>query len=152
MELILIRSERNDWGTFGELIAPSKGGLFSALKTCEDDWRDNQRNISCIPAGRYRLVRTVYYKHNYETFEVTPVPNRHRILIHPGNTEEDTDGCILVGLRRGTLWVPDEDDPLHKLALKDAVVESQAAFATFMDWMRGVDDAYLVIRWGPGLP
>ena len=133
------------WGTRGLTF-------YNALRTQEDDWLDNQRGISCIPDGKYKLVRTIYHKHGYETFEVTNVPGRSRILIHPGNTEEDSDGCILVGMRTGYLWVPDEDKPDHPLTRKRAVVESRAAFSLFMREMMGVDEDYLTIQWGPGLP
>lgn len=150
--LRLMRSETGVDGTFGRLLDPAAGGLFTALHTAEDDWRGNARGVSCIPAGVYVLARTIYYRHGYETFEVTDVPGRSRILIHPGNTEEDTDGCILVGMRRGMLWVPDEDDPAHPLVRKQAVVASREAFRRFMEDMKDVDTATLTVEWGPGLP
>lgn len=114
----------------------------------EDDWKSNQPNESCIPAGTYLLVRTVYHKHGYETFEVTGVQGRQRILIHPANTEEDVQGCIGLGMRRGMLMVRDEDTPGHPLVNKRAVVASREAFQRFMAEMRAVDEAQLTIEWG----
>ena len=93
MELHLVRTDLTPDGTFGRLLVPD----HSVLCTCEDDWQANTPGDSCIPAGRYVLERTIYHKHGFPTFEVTGVPGRSRILIHPGNTEEDTAGCILVG-------------------------------------------------------
>jgi hypothetical protein len=112
--------------------------------------RDNQRSISCIPAGEYELRRTIYNKHGYETFEVTGVPNRTRILIHPGNTEEDVMGCIAVGLKRGYLERKDEDT--GKIHSKRAILESRQAFKHFMAHLQGDNVARLVIEWAPGLP
>ena len=146
MQLHLLRTEQTEDGIFGTL----KVGAY-IVHTCEDDWRDNQPSVSCIPAGSYRLHRTIYQKHGYETFEVTGVPGRSRILIHPGNTEEDTQGCILVGLRRGLLRVPDEDDPAHPMVMKRAVVASQDAFRRFMSEMAHVDEAELTVEWAVGL-
>jgi hypothetical protein len=151
MSLRIVRDLRSTDGTFGQLWNTRSGGFFNALHTCEDDWLDNRRNVSCIPAGTYKVLRTIYYKHGYETFEII-VPGRSRILFHPGNTEEDTDGCVLVGMRRGTLWVRDEDAPLKPLAHKTAVVNSQQAFRLFMESMRDIDEDILAVDWAPGLP
>ena len=58
--------------------------------------RDNQQDISCIPAGRYRVTRykspskgNVLLLHN--------VVNRTYIEIHAGNYTREILGCILVG-------------------------------------------------------
>lgn len=138
--LTLTRTERNEDGTFGKLYTP---GI--SLYTMEDDWIDNKPIISCIPAGIYILRRTIYHKHNIETFEVTGVPGRSRILIHPANTEEDVEGCIGVGMRMGTLLRKDEDT--GQMHLKTAVVASQEAFRRFMLVMLDVDEAKLLVRW-----
>lgn len=148
MRLTLLRTENTTDGVFGRLNLPGMQSLF----TCEDDWRNNQKGQSCIPAGLYLLKRTVYHKHGYEAFWVSNVPGRDRILIHPGNTEEDVEGCILVGLRQGKLWVPDEDTPTHRMTEKRAVVASREAFRRLMNKMAGVDEAELLIEWAPGLP
>jgi hypothetical protein len=154
MDLELIRSERNPDGTFGEMTVPMPtAGAPLILKTCEDDWLDNARGRSCIPEGDYILHRTVYVKHGYETFEVTGVPGRARILIHPGSTEEDTMGCILVGLRRGKILVAKDEDTGAANRFKEAVLESQVAFHHhFMPAMQGVDQAFLHVMWAAGLP
>jgi hypothetical protein len=147
MNLSLLRTENTSDGVFGLL----KAGTYTFV-TVEDDWKDNAKGQSCIPAGTYRLRRTVFHKHGYEAFEVTGVPGRTRILIHPANTEEDIEGCIGVGLRRGHLQVRDEDDPAHPLVTKRAVVASQEAFRRFMQEMAHIDEAELLIEWGVGLP
>lgn len=139
--LTLHRTERTADGTFGTLEVP--GTL--TVHTMEDDWRDNAPRESCIPAGTYTMRRTIYHKTGVETFEVVGVPGRSRILIHPANTEEDVEGCIGVGLRRGRLWVADEDAPGHPLTLKHAVVASQDAFRRLMSVLSGVDEASLSI-------
>jgi len=147
-DLRLVRTERTPDGVFGVLtLEPGQ-----ALRTLEEDWQDNARSVSCIPAGTYTLQRTIYRKHGYETFEVTGVPGRSRILIHPGNTEEDTMGCILVGLRQGTVIVPKDEDTGAPNMEKRAVVASQEAFRRFMRSMADVDTAQLTIEWTEGLP
>jgi hypothetical protein len=87
--------------------------------TLEEPWRNNQPRISCIPTGIYEVKRR--RSPNFgNTFEVTNVPGRSHILFHPGNTTNDTQGCILFGYRYG------------ELEGRAAVLESRRAFAAFM--------------------
>lgn len=146
----ILRQHQYADGVFGTLWINDE--YEDALTTLEDDWLQNAPRSSCIPSGHYEMARTVYRKHNYETFEILDVPHRERILIHPGNTEEDTMGCVLVGLRRGIVVVPRDEDTGRIRAAKYAVVSSQEAFGRFMRRMSGVDKAPLTIRWAMGLP
>lgn len=157
MRLILLRKERLADGVFGELRVLYEDGEGQPIQpgnaffTVEDDWRDNLPRISCIPAGLYALHRTVYHKHGYETFEVMGVPGRSRILIHPANTEEDLEGCIGVGLRRGKLRVIRDEDTGEVGREKEAVVQSTQAFHQLMEMMAAVDEATLEVVWIGGL-
>ncbi|MCA1761303.1 MAG: DUF5675 family protein, partial [Bacteroidales bacterium] len=65
-------------------------------KTLELPWRENKRNISCIPTGTYDVLRNNSPKFG-KTFHLQSVPGRSEILIHKGNYNKDTQGCILVG-------------------------------------------------------
>lgn len=56
--------------------------------------RDNVQDISCVPAGTYRLKMVVSAKFG-PSYEVKDVDGRLHILIHKGNTVHDTWGCIL---------------------------------------------------------
>lgn len=64
--------------------------------TLEPAWRDNQQNISCIPDGTYLLTH-----HNSPTYgkclKLHSVDGRTDILMHYGNFNTNTQGCILVG-------------------------------------------------------
>lgn len=103
--LQLTRTESSFEGTFGELFL---GG--TVFYTGELPWRNNERNKSCIPAGRYLLHRVNSPKFG-QTWEVTNVPGRTHILFHVANyfgdksrgLRSDVDGCIGLGLGRGTL-------------------------------------------------
>ena len=76
----------------------------------EDEYRaDKVANETRIPAGRYKVdVRTeggfhARYTARFPNFHrgmlhVSDVPGFTFILIHIGNTDEDTAGCLLVGL------------------------------------------------------
>ena len=96
VNLLIIRDTFTEKSTLGRLFV--NGEEF--CDTLELPWRDNQRSISCIPAGEYkvrlRLARESATR-NYLHLLVQDVPNRTYILFHRGNTAKDTRGCILVG-------------------------------------------------------
>ena len=79
-------------GTFGVLFDED---IPFAL-TLEREWNDNKRGESCIPTGTY-LCRRVQSPKFGDTFEVCDVPDRSSILLHGGNIEDDSHGCILIG-------------------------------------------------------
>lgn len=137
-DIRLLRELADDDGTFGRWLMPAElGGMW--WYTVEDDWRQNQVGESCIPLGRYELVRTVYHRHGYETFEITGVPNRSRILVHPANTENDVMGCCGLGCVQGYQTVEVDEDTGFRKVRKRAVLQSKKAFNEFMRAMKGVD-------------
>lgn len=108
MNLDLHRFSYTANGTFGEIYMNGEHLCF----TCELPWQDNKTGISCIPAGTYECQPHDGVKFK-RVWELENVPNRSAILIHNGNTVDDTDGCILVG------------DALGKLYGRPAVMNSQ---------------------------
>jgi len=97
INLLLIRDTFSENSVIGELFLNGE----RMCDTLENPWLDNQRNISCIPEGEYkvrlRLPRESASR-DYLHLLVQDVPNRDWILFHRGNTAKDTSGCILVGL------------------------------------------------------
>ena len=96
INLLLIRDTFTDESTIGELFL--NGERF--CDTLELPYRDNQRSVSCIPTGSYK-VRMRYPRESatrdYLHLLVQEVKDRSYILFHKGNTAKDTRGCILVG-------------------------------------------------------
>jgi len=95
----LVRQPSAPNGTLGEMLNPDGSHLCF---TCERPWLNNQEDTSCIPVGIYTCVPHNSPAHP-NTWELENVPGRTAILIHNGNTEVDSEGCILVGNQTGTM-------------------------------------------------
>jgi hypothetical protein len=86
MELELYRTYDPE-GTNGEL-------KLLVCNTIELPWLQNQRNVSCIPEGRYELRKRFIKKFGLHLL-VVDVPDRSWILIHPANdAKTQLKGCI----------------------------------------------------------
>lgn len=97
INLLLIRDKFTKNSTIGELFLNGE----RMCDTLENPYINNERNISCIPEGQYKVrLRTARESatRDYLHLLVQDVPNRDYILFHRGNTAKDTSGCILVGL------------------------------------------------------
>ena len=92
MKIIIHRISTNKDGTFGVLTID---GVPECV-TLEETWLDNKKRVSCIPAGTYQCNEYSGTKYK-DVWLVRDVPDRTAILIHWGNTEANTAGCILVG-------------------------------------------------------
>ena len=108
MELEVIRFNKGVDATNGMLFDVTGDRKFLCY-TLEDESREEKVwGETCIPNGTYEIrFRTEGGYHNkYSSrfqnihkgmLEVCDVPNFKYILIHCGNTDEDTAGCLLVG-------------------------------------------------------
>ena len=89
MVLELLRRYFPD-GTNGDLWC--KGERI--CRTIELPWNDNERNVSCIPEGKY-LIKSRFTDERGWHFEIANVPNRSFILFHPANDAlKELRGCI----------------------------------------------------------
>lgn len=106
MEIYIKRLTSNADSTLGALFI---NGYFKCF-TLEDEHREVKvKHETRIPKGRYEIkFRTVggfhaRYQSRYGDahlgmLELQDVPNFQYILIHAGNTDDDTSGCLLVGM------------------------------------------------------
>lgn len=89
MELILTRKYAAE-GTDGLL---SMNGIPVCF-TIELPWRDNKKEVSCIPEGHYKLEKRNSARLKKHIL-VKNVPGRSLILIHAANNAElELKGCI----------------------------------------------------------
>jgi len=93
---LLRRPELKD-RTLGHLLVFEGLALLDRFVALELIWKDNKRNISRYPAGRYTLVpRSSQSKGNH--LEIIGIPGRTLCLVHRGCFPDDTEGCTLVGM------------------------------------------------------
>ena len=91
--------------------------------TLEDVVREEKvYGETAIPVGRYRVLVTRSNRFQCDMPLLVGVPNFEGIRIHPGNTDKDTHGCILVGTGVSTA--------------ETAITESRAAYARVFDCIR----------------
>lgn len=129
IQVILYRIGEFDEQTYGVLAF----GKRPRFVTVEDLWKENQRNISCIPVGSY--TARAYDSPSFgETYIVDNVPGRSGILFHPGNSHADTRGCILVGSSYAS-------EPGSS-----GIVNSRVAFAKFLRLLKDVSEFNLDVR------
>ena len=115
MELVLTRDAFLPTRTLGKLYADNVFECF----TCEDAVRDKKiAGETAIPKGRYRVIITLSNRFKRELPILLNVPNYEGVRIHSGNTEADTEGCILCGSTRNDSGVFSSRIATNNLILK----------------------------------
>lgn len=66
-------------------------------KGIELPWKQNQKGISCIPAGIYSAIAVKRYSNNRYALWVQDVPDRTQIMVHSANYARDLMGCLAPG-------------------------------------------------------
>jgi hypothetical protein len=124
-EVNIFRTAENDTQTRGVIIVKNENNgwwLPEAFCTLELPWRDNQRNISRIPAGEYEAIKYYSPKFKRTVILLLDVPERTGIEIHPGNTIDDTTGCIVVGKKWGDINKDGNPDVLDGRKAMDKIL------------------------------
>ena len=97
MKVLIERFQYEDKQTLGLLYVLNDDKAVEYMcGTLELGWKENQRSISCIPVGDYKVTKRTSPKYG-EHFHILDVPDRDYILIHAGNFYSDIRGCVLVG-------------------------------------------------------
>ena len=75
---------------------------------------------TAIPYGRYEVVITFSNRFKKPLPLLLNVPGFEGVRIHSGNTQEDTEGCLLLGTTRN----------------ENMVLNSRVAMSVFMEWLK----------------
>ncbi len=106
MNIEVVRKTFTDHSSIGSLYIDGRWQCY----TLEDvdrqiqaagfiEWNANLKieKQTAIPYGTYELIINFSNRFNKEMPLLIGVPDFSGVRIHSGNTEEDTEGCILVG-------------------------------------------------------
>lgn len=114
LELLLDRDVRTRHSTIGVLYVDGKFECFT-LEDVDRNLTDamtedavKQQKIfgqTAIPEGRYKVVLSMSNRFKRLLPEVLGVKGFEGIRIHSGNTDKDTEGCVLVGQTRSIDFV-----------------------------------------------
>jgi hypothetical protein len=135
MNLTLKRDKFIAGGIFGSLFS---GDNSLVLCTLEHAYQDEYEFVPKIPIGTFECIRGIHQleptaispkPQPFETFEITGIDGHTGILFHTGNFNEDSSGCVLVGLGRN----------------EKMIINSREAFEKFMKAQEGCDNFTLTV-------
>lgn len=135
MELMVNRDIFTKDSSLGQLFIDDQFECY----TLEDKYREVTGEAvsvwkvpkeTAIPLGRYRVLLQNSPRFQIVTPHLQDVPGFTMIEMHPGNTNKDTEGCILLGTQRGA----------------DSISESRIAFTTLMAKLQSTtEEIYITI-------
>lgn len=126
MKLELIREEFTDKSTIGSLLVDGKFFCY----TLEDRVRNEKIfGQTAIPYGTYPVLITYSPRFKTNMPLLINVPGYSGVRIHSGNKAEDTEGCILVGLKKAP----------------DYIMESRKAYSLLFNLLKSQKDITFTI-------
>lgn len=135
MIIEVMRKQYTDKSTIGELHIDNS---FTGFYTLEDVARRFKiLGKTAIPAGVYKADITYSDRFGRYMLLIKDVPGFTGIRVHTGNTDKDTEGCLLVGASKGTDVVTD--------SVKAYTSVWQRILAYIRDAMLKIDPIYIKI-------
>ena len=126
MRIEIKRLHKTANSTIGEMTIDGVWECF----TLEDIERPVKiKSETAIPRGTYKIIINQSNRFKRLLPLLLNVPNFEGVRIHPGNTNHDTEGCILVGRTRSN----------------DFIGQSRKAFDTLLAKMQKAKDITLTI-------
>jgi hypothetical protein len=120
MLITIKRLYKTDTSTIGEL---SIDGIFECF-TLEDKEREVKiKSETAIPKGTYKVIINQSNRFKRLLPLLINVPNFEGVRIHSGNSNHDTEGCILVGQSRNKNYIGQSRKAFEKLFKKMQVAK-----------------------------
>ena len=115
MQITVKRLHKTNTSTIGELLID---GIFQCY-TLEDVERPVKiKNETAIPKGTYKVIINQSNRFRRLLPLLLDVPNFEGVRIHSGNSNHDTEGCILVGQSRNKNYIGQSRKAFEKLFKK----------------------------------
>ena len=112
MNLLIERYPSSEHQVIGNGFVLDNDFINFEFKTLELAWKNNQKQISCVPIGDYK-VKKRWSKKFGNHFHILDVPNRSYILIHCANFYTQLRGCVAVGDDLSYINVDNEIDVVN---------------------------------------
>jgi len=128
MKIIVKRLHKTDKSTIGELYID---GIFECFTLEDVERKEKIKSETAIPKGTYKVIINQSNRFKRLLPLLLDVPNFEGVRIHSGNTNHDTEGCILVGQTRGQDYIGQSRKAFDKLfrkmqAAKDITITIQS--------------------------
>lgn len=115
MVITVKRLYKTENSTIGEMLVD---GVFECF-TLEDKERPVKiKGETAIPKGTYRVIINQSNRFKRLLPLLIDVPNFEGVRIHSGNSNHDTEGCILVGQTRNKNYIGQSRKAFDKLFKK----------------------------------
>ena len=137
--LVLLRTEYTLDQTHGLLLVLDGHDLLYRCYTLELPWRNNMRNVSCVPTGTYRIVYEYSPRFKRHLWELKDVPVRSECKIHTANFVFQLNGCLSPGLSYKQL---DHSGPID-------ITQSRKALHAIHEELQGLDETTISIYGQP---
>lgn len=133
MKIHLSRHTFTEQSTIGSIYIDGQWECFTIedrVRDLKPDGSGKIAGVTAIPEGEYEVVIDKSHRFNRLMPHILGVPFFSGVRIHAGNTAADTEGCPLLGQKRGP----------------DVVYSSLTAFESFMPKLRdGLADGKVLI-------
>jgi len=121
MVITVKRLYKTDNSVIGEMLVD---GVFECF-TLEDAERPVKiKGETAIPKGTYRVIINQSNRFKRLLPLLIDVPNFEGVRIHSGNSNHDTEGCILVGQTRNKNYIGQSRKAFDKLFKKMQVAKN----------------------------
>jgi hypothetical protein len=120
MVITIKRLYKTDTSVIGELLV---NGVWECFTLEDADRPVKIKGETAIPKGTYRVIINESNRFKRLLPLLIDVPNFEGVRIHSGNSNHDTEGCILVGQTRNKNYIGQSRKAFEKLFKKMQVAK-----------------------------
>ena len=136
MKIEIFRLEYEEKQVLGDCAITENGKDLFLAKSLERADNKNQRNVSCIPSGKYLCVLEYSNRFDCDLWEIKGVPNRSECKFHIANYWHDLNGCIALG----TKYMDIDNDGFRD------VLNSENTMKKFHKILEGLKEVQLIVH------
>lgn len=144
MTIKVIRKTYTDKSTISDVYIDDKficyiledkdRGLLQQMST-EEIKKKKQYAVTAIPLGKYEVIVTYSNRFKKDLPLLLNVPGYEGVRIHPGNTDANTEGCLLPGSSKSTDFVGESKKAFEVLFnhIKQAIAKKEKVWVEILN-------------------